>query len=275
MKATGNSAIIKRPRVTIRISRNYLSFTAIDQDASDRVIFEPYTVKSGISMAANLREAFKTSDLLSQNFERAQILLDAPVLIVPIEEYDEEAREAIYQYSFPDVAGNVILSNTLPDTNSVAVYSINKDLKLVIDDHFPDVRFIPLMQPIWSHLHQKSFTGVRRKQYAYFHDDKVDVFSFDKNRFKFCNSFDAAHSRDAVYFLLYVWKQLVMDSEKDELHLVGDIPDKDWMMEALHRFIAKVYVINPTADFNRAPITEITHIAQEHVTLFIPRSCFL
>lgn len=269
MKATGNSAIIKRPRVTLRISRNNLSFTAIDQVAADQVIFEPYTVKSGISMAANLREAFRTSELLARNFERAQILIDAPVLLIPVVEYSEETREMLYMYSFPATAGSVILSNTLPHANAVAVYAINKDLKLVIDDHFPDVRFIPLMQPIWSHLHQRSFTGVRRKQYAYFHDDKVDIFSFDKNRFKFCNSFEAAHSRDAVYYLLSVWKQLMMDAEKDELHLVGNIPDKDWLMEALHRFIMKVYVISPSADFNRAPITEIKGIPYDLITLFI------
>lgn len=269
MKATGNSAIIKRPRVTLRISRNALSFTAINQEAGDQVIFEPYTVKSGISMAANLREAFRTSVLLARNFERAQILIDAPVLMVPIEEYSEETRETLYQHSFPDTTGSVILSNILPDMNAVAVYSVNKDLKLVIDDHFPDVRFIPLMQPIWSHLHQRSFTGVRRKQYAYFHNGKVDIFSFDKNRFKFCNSFEAAHSRDAAYFLLYVWKQLGLDSEKDEMHIAGDMPDKEWLMEALHRFIVKVYVINPTADFNRAPITEIKGIPYDLITLFI------
>ncbi len=71
-----------------------------------------------------------------------------------------------------------------------------------------DVRFTPIMQPMWHYLHHRSFTGIHRKLYVYFHDKKLDVFGFEKNRFKFFNSFNAEHAKDALYFILYVWKQL-------------------------------------------------------------------
>ena len=48
-------------RLTVRIGRGTLSFSL--QKGED-VAYEPYVVKSGVSMSANLREAFKTSDLL-------------------------------------------------------------------------------------------------------------------------------------------------------------------------------------------------------------------
>ena len=60
-----------------------------------------------------------------------------------------------------------------------------------------------------------------------------------------------------------------MDSEKDEMHLVGDIPDKEWLIEAMHRYLRQVYVINPSADFNRAPITKIKGMTLDMMTLFI------
>ncbi|MCH4146918.1 MAG: DUF3822 family protein [Prevotella sp.] len=269
MQETGNSQIIKRPRITLRISRNSLSFAVVDTTIEEQVIFEPYTSKSGISMAANLRDAFKTSDLLARDYQRAQVLLDTPVLMIPVEEFDEQAKEALYHHSFPGKENDLVLQSILPDLNAVAVFSINKDLKLVIEDHFADVRFVPVMQPVWSYMHQRSFTGIHRKLYGYFHDDQLDIFSFDKNRFKFCNSFEVSHGHDAVYFLLYVWKQMNFDAEKDELYLSGNILEKDWMTETLKRYVQKAFVISASAEFNRAPITQIKGLPLDLITLFI------
>jgi hypothetical protein len=231
MQETGNN-ITKSARLTIRVCRDSLRFAVADAATADQIVYEPYITKSGISMAANLRDAFKTSDLLSRGYHKAMLVTDSPVLLIPVEEFHEEEKGNLYAHSFPDIENHLVVSNILPTLNAVAVYSINKDLKLVTDDHFSDVKIIPLMQPVWSYLHQRSFTGIRRKMYGYFHDKKLDIVSFDKNRFKFCNTFDAAQSRDSAYFLLYVWKLLAMDSEKDEMHLVGDIPDKEWLIEA-------------------------------------------
>jgi hypothetical protein len=268
MQETGNN-ITKSARLTIRVCRDSLRFAVADAATADQIVYEPYITKSGISMAANLRDAFKTSDLLSRGYHKAMLVTDSPVLLIPVEEFHEEEKGNLYAHSFPDIENHLVVSNILPTLNAVAVYSINKDLKLVTDDHFSDVKIIPLMQPVWSYLHQRSFTGIRRKMYGYFHDKKLDIVSFDKNRFKFCNTFDAAQSRDSAYFLLYVWKLLAMDSEKDEMHLVGEIPDKEWLIEAMHRYLRQVYVINPSADFNRAPITKIKGMTLDMMTLFI------
>ena len=95
------------------------------------------------------------------------------------------------------------------------------------------------------------------------------MFSFGKNRFKFSNAFDTNSSRDAVYFILYVWKQLGFDSMQDELHLSGDIPDKEWTKTALLEFVKKTYVANPVADFNRASITAIEGLPYDLMTIFV------
>ena len=49
----------KKPRLTIRLSRKTIAFSALDKESEKQVRYEPYTVKSGMSLAANLREALK------------------------------------------------------------------------------------------------------------------------------------------------------------------------------------------------------------------------
>lgn len=269
MQETGNNIIVKKPRLTIRIGRHTLSFSALSAEHTGRIVFEPYTVRSGISMAANLREAFKEIDLLHSGWQRAMAIIDSPVLMMPIDEYNDNRKEVLYHHAITGHEGETVLSTVLPSLNAVAVYSVNKDLKLVIDDHFSDVRFTHVCTPVWNHLYRRSFTGVRMKLYAYFHDKKLDVFSFQQNRFRFTNSFDTDLAPDAIYFILNVWKQLAFDNKRDELHLAGELPDKEDLTQELRSFIRNVYVVNPKAEFNRAPITEIKDIPYDLITYFV------
>lgn len=266
---TGTGSILRRPRLTIRIGKHSLSFSALNTDNSNSITYEPYTVRSGISTAANLREAFREIDLLRNGWQRAMVLIDSPVLMIPIEEFNEAHKETLYRHAITGHEGETVMSVVLPTLNAVAVYSINKDLKLVIDDHFGDVRFTHVCAPVWNHLYRRSFTGVRMKLYAYFHDKKIDVFSFQQNRFRFTNSFDTNLAPDAVYFILNVWKQLAFDNKRDELHLVGELPDRNMLTQELKAFVQNVYVINPKAEFNRAPITEIKNLPYDLLTHFM------
>lgn len=269
MQIKGNN--IQQARLTIRVSRNTLSFSVVDREAEHQLIYEPYTVKSGVSMAANLRQAFKESTLLQRGYQKVRVYLDSPILLVPIEEFHEEDIDVLYQHAFNSHNSDAILYRVQPELNAVAVFPINKDLKMVIEDNFKDVRFTPIMQPMWHYLHHRSFTGIHRKLYVYFHDKKLDVFGFEKNRFKFFNSFNAEHAKDALYFILYVWKQLGFNQMQDELHVSGDVPDKDWFLYNTKLYIKKTFLLNPAAEFNRAPITEIKGMPFDLITLYLSK----
>ncbi len=267
MQATGSKSNNLQARLTIRITNNTLSFSVVDRESERQLIYEPYMVKGGVSMAANLRQAFSESNLLNRGYQKVRVFIGTPILVVPLEEFHEEDIETLYQHAFTGHHSDAILYRVQPSLNMVAVFCINKDLKMVIEDNFSDVRFTPIMQPMWSHLHQRSLTGIRGKLYGYFHEKKLDIFCFGKNRLKFYNSFDAAHAKDALYFLLYVWKQLGLNQQQDELHLLGAIPDKDWLLYNAKLYVKKTFVINPSAEFNRSPITEIKDIPFDLITL--------
>ena len=269
MQQTGKN--IQQARLTIRVSRNTLSFSVVDREAEHQVIYEPYTVKSGVSIAANLRQAFKESPLLQRGYTKVRLYIDSPILLVPIEEFHEEDLDVLYQHAFSGHSADAILYRVQPALNAVAVFPVNKDLKMVVEDNFQDIRFTPIMQPMWHYLHQRSFTGIHRKLYVYFHDKKLDVFSFDKNRFKFFNSFYAEHAKDALYFILYVWKQIGFNQMQDELHVSGDVPDKDWFLYNTKLYIKKTFLLNPAAEFNRAPITEIKGMPFDLITLYLSK----
>jgi len=269
MQETGNNTVAAGQRMVIRIGSGTLSFSVADAGERRQIIYRPYTVKSGISMAANLREAFRTDGWLARRGRCALVMIDTPALMIPAEEFSEDTCGGLYRYAVTGMDNDAVLSTVLPALNVVVAYSINRDLRLVINDNFSDVRYTHVCTPVWNHLYRRSFTGTRQKLYGYFHNKKVEVFCFQQNRFKFCNTFRANHTEDAVYFILYVWKQLGMDQRRDELHLVGGIPEREALMGSIRKYLQNAYIINPVADFNRAPITQIDGLPYDLLTLYI------
>lgn len=269
MAQTDNNISDKRIRLTLRFSEGSMSFSVGDPQADDKIVFETYPVNTGISVAANLREAFKSSELLLSGYKRAMVLVDTPVMLVPMDEFHEQDVETLYKHTYKWQRNEDIVSNVLPELNVVAVFSINKDLKLVIDDHFEDIRLQPLMQSVWVHLFRRSFTGNRVKLFAYFHNKRMEVFRFQQNRFHFSNAYEANSTKNNVYYLLYIWKQLGMNIENDELYLVGDAPNKDELTTELQRFLHRVYTINPETDFHNATLSKRKDIPYDLKALYL------
>ena len=253
-------------RLVIRVSRNSLSFSTLQEG---EIIFEPFALKSSISMAANLREALRTIPLLQMSYDRVLVLADSPVLMVPVNLFREDEKGDLFHHTFPDLEQQVVMHSVLPDLNSVAVFSVHKDLRMVIGDAFQHVSYAAAVASVWHHLHQRSYTGQRQKLYGYFHDRRMEVFCFAQNRFKFCNSFAVGNPDDAVYYLLAVWKQLGLVPEHDELYLVGELTDGGALTETLQQFLKRVFVINPSGEFNRAAITQIKDVPYDLVTLYL------
>jgi len=262
---------IRNRKLIIRIGKNTLSFTIPDPaDKEHPLSYEPYVVKGGISMAANLREAFKTASLTGIPTTRVQVLLDTPSMLVPIEQFEEQDINELYGYTFAETQEpRKILFNVLPDLKSVCIFPINKDLYGVINDRYEDAQYIHVMAPIWRHFHQRSFTGHFNKLYAYFHNHQLHIFAFQQNRLRFCNTFETSHAHDSLYFLMYVWKQLRMDTAHDELHLIGDIPEQEELIKELELYLRKVYVVNPAADLAQAPASMVKGMPYDLMTLIV------
>ncbi|MDO4933993.1 MAG: DUF3822 domain-containing protein, partial [Prevotella sp.] len=65
------------------------------------------------------------------------------------------------------------------------------------------------------------------------------------------------------------WKQMMLKPEHDEMHIVGDIPEPEWMLGELRRYLQRAYMINPSGDFNRAPVTQIKGMPYDLMTFYV------
>lgn len=256
-------------RLTIRLTARDLWLMAIDKSAEYGIRHERFDLKPGFSPTAEIRDCLQNSTLMCNNYRKAQLLVDAPVMLTPIEEYHGQDHKALFVRTFRPEQRETIVKHIIPDLNVIAFFTLRTEVQTLLSERFDELRIIPLMRTTWSRMHKKSLMGNRKKLYAYFHEDKLEVFAFEKSRFKYHNSFEKISSADAVYFMLHVWKTIGLDNNEDEMYLLGILPDEERIKSQLERYLRKVYVLHTAADFHRAPMTGIKGIPYDMVTLFV------
>jgi hypothetical protein len=255
-------------RLVIRVGKGSLMFATTDDQS--QVVFEQYPINSTITMAANLREALRTSSILTTyQYQRTLVMVDSPTMMVPTELFREEDKAEVYFHAFTKRTQQTVMHTVLPDLSCVALFSIDKDLLAVLNDYGRQLTIVAAMVPVWHHLYQRSLTGTHKKLYGYFHDRRLEVVNFRKNHFNFCNTFTVNNGNNALYYLLGVWKQLGMEREHDELHLAGDLPDEEGLMNEARHYVKRVFYINPSGEFNRAPVAQISGMPYDLMTLFV------
>lgn len=252
----------------IRAGLGTLSFLIKKEDGTNA--FHPYKVKGEMSLAANLRTAFKEQSYLKNETEGqtndnegrcAKLMVASPVVLIPATDYNNTPdfnAEAMYSGVISGRKGEEKITCEVPELDAVAIFSVNSDLLMVVRDNFANVEVQNVIQPVWRHLYSRYYqSGQRRKLFAYFHDKTVDVCQFEQHRVRFANSFDATHAHDALYYILFVWKQLGMNQQEDDLFVIGDMPHEEWLRGRLGAYLSRVHDINPNADLNRSPLAQI------------------
>ncbi len=241
MPETGNKDYSRASRrLVVRIGKSHLSFSAHDINDPRKVIYEPYKWNRSLSPEANFRDACEIIALLRCDFEGADIMIDSPVLTVPGREFVNEDAETLYRFTFNSNEHDALVCDFIPFLNCHAVLAIDKSLKESLDKRLEDVAYHPVSLPVWKCLHPQSHTLRNNKLFAYLHDDRIEVFAFAQNHFKFHNQFPANNLQDAEFYVLSVWQQMGLKSDVDEFHLLGSLPDMDEYITHLSRFIKKV-----------------------------------
>lgn len=256
--------------LSIRLCADGFSFSVYNPIDNSSFAYMPYRIEPNISLTANIKQALLDNDFLKSPFKRTNILIATTnYTSVPFELFEDDFIESIYYHNHPRAHNEIVFYNILNHSNVAMLFTIDKSTHTLLTEQFPNARIFASISPVMEHFSRKSRLGNSRKLYAYLQKKTIDIIAFDHGRLLFINSFPNRGGSDCSYFILNVWKQLNLDQERDELHLVGNIQEKEKLTDELKKFLKQVYMINPTADFNNSEFTQINDIPYDMQTLLL------
>ncbi len=256
--------------LSIRLSTDGFSFSVYNPLLDHSFYYMPYNIERSLSMAANIKGMLQQNDFLRLPYKRTRIyIVQTNYMPVPFEIFDEEQMEELYYQNYSKVSNDLVLYNILPKANIVMLYSLNKTVYQLLKEQFPEAKFYTIASPLTEYFTGKSYLGNSKKIYAYLQRDNLTALCFDRGKLLLLNTFSCKQSNDYIYYLLYIWKQLDYDQNRDELHLAGIIPEKEILIQNLRKYLRQVYIINPTAEFNRSEFSKIEEIPFDLQTSFL------
>lgn len=256
--------------LSIRLSTDGFSFSIYNPLNGSDFFFRSYPVNTQQSMAANVKAFLAGTEGLDLPYKQTNILVHSSRYTpVPLELFEDERMEDLFYQNLPRQNNEIVLCNVLGRSNLVILFSIDKLTHLFLSEHFPKARFFASVSPQLEGLATKSLQGNNRKLYAHLHPESIDVFCFGRGKLLLVNSYTTTTTEDRSYYLLNVWQQLGYSPNDDELHLTGRTPDRDALTGQLRKYLRKVFIIQPQADFNESvssPIEDIPFDIQSLVT---------
>ncbi len=242
--------------LSIRLSTDGFSFSVFNPLNDSHPQVEYYPVDKALSLTANLKQTFRTLEWLHHAFRRVNVLIaDKRFTTMPLEFFEDEQAELLFYHNHLRRENETVLYNIPTGSNVVLLFGIDKSVHNFLSEQYPNAKFYTQASPLIEYFAVKSRLGNSRKVYAHLRHDAADIYAYERGHLLLANSFECHTTADRLYYLLYIWKQLELEQERDELHLTGELHDKEELLPELRKFIRQVFVMNPAANLDFQAIT--------------------
>ena len=234
--------------LSIRINTDGFSFSIFNPLADNPYIFFDLDIDHKIPLIANFKNLVSNHPFLSQLYKKVNIVIgDTKSIIHPIDLFQEKLAQEIYYYGQKLLSTNTkVCFNNLENNKLTIIYGVNKTLYKFLNEHFHSPRFFAQNTPLIAFFAQKSKEGNTKKMFAHIQPDAIHIYCFNKGRLLLTNVFNTSEISNQVYYILYIWKQIGLEQERDELFLSGKLDSNNELIESIKKYINYVSVLNPT-----------------------------
>lgn len=237
--------------LSIRLSTDGFSFSVFNPLKDGAISFYNYEIDESLSLTANLKQAFRNLEWLSYTYRNVNVLIaDRRFTFLPLEYFEDEQAEVIFYHNHKKRENELIQYNILHKNNIVVLFSMDKSTYSFLQERYPNIKFYSQSSPLIEIFSTKSRLGNNNKLYVHLRKDALDLYAFEHNQLILGNSFPGHTTADRIYYLLYIWKNLGFEQERDELHLTGILSDKEHLLFELRKFIRQVFVMNSATNLD-------------------------
>lgn len=233
--------------LSIRLSTDGIEFSIYNPLYDNSLSVIEKEVDPSLSLTANIKKTFRECDFLEHRYKKVNILMaNKRFTTVPLECFEDEQAPLLFYHNHLDKDYEVVLYNVQKQSNTVVIYAMDKSVHAFLSEQFPTVSFYAQSSVLIDYFCTKSKLGNSKKMFVLVQRKSINLYAFEKGHLLLANTFDCQQPEDKLYYILYVWKQLGFNQERDELHLSGMINDEKKLSTELRRYIEQLYITNST-----------------------------
>ncbi|MDR0682844.1 MAG: DUF3822 family protein [Dysgonamonadaceae bacterium] len=172
---------------------------------------------------------FFDNDFFTLPFKKIYIINYTQVFtFIPTLLYEEKDKEEYLKFLFTENAGR-ILHQTVQKPEMVIVYGMSENKYNFFQRSFADARIIHYTVPLITYFQEKGQLINGNRMIINKRKEGIDIFCFSRDNFLLGNHFTCSQLSDAVYYALFVWRQLKFNQLKDFIYILeekGDLKNR-------------------------------------------------
>jgi len=202
------------------------------------------------SLFDKINECFNNEELLNKTYKSSQFcFVTQKSTLVPASLYQAENSNNIYNFSLELEKYEQINSDYLSSINSYNIYSINSDIYNLLKINHPNIKISHQASSFIEMLFANYKNKLKQKAiFINVNPLFFDVAIINQNDLLLYNTFKHKNEKDFIYFIMYIFEQLKLNPENDEVILMGDILENSNYHNILKKYIRQVRFEKPTSD---------------------------
>jgi len=236
--------------LSIRITPDGFSFCTLDPVKNKFIQIQNITFDPTDNFLQQSESCFKTIEKLNLPYKKTLILLPTQYsTLVPAGLYNEANKDTWMQFvhSSPQTRGTTktsdesIIANPIKLADAVNLFRVNNKLAELMKRQFQEPQFFHQHTPIIeNHLSTNLTDGDRQLMFINLEFDYFDILIFGKNNLQLCNTFKISNSNDFIYFTLFVFEQMKLNSSTVSVIISGHHPSFKEMVTHLKKYLKNV-----------------------------------
>jgi hypothetical protein len=229
--STFDSSLSEKYSLTVQIGLKKFSYSIIDSFNNNVEYFNTFKTDD------NIIDIINNETFLKLNFKSSLVIFtDFPSTLVPAEIFNKEITKEILEFTTDTY--DIIKSDFISKINGYLIYTIPSVMNDISFTFFPHAKQKAKQSILIDHF--SSYINKDDSSYLNVSDNNINLTIFRNNKLIFHNAFMCASKEDILYYILFTFEQLKLDTETIQLYLYGEINKGDENYKILYEYIRHI-----------------------------------
>ena len=229
-----------RSILTIYTGSEHFSFSLYDPGKMGSYFYKELNDGERSDAFSYFKKVFFEQPLFSLPFRRVQIMnRTSNFAFIPDSFYKSESKDDFTHFLFPDRQG-IVLTDSVFSAKIKVLYQLPEEIYRFMLRSFANPEFIHCSTPVITYFIENTKNSNARQMVINLQENGLDIFCFSKDSLLLGNFFPCKDLWDALYYILFVWKQLQMNQLIDYLHITGNSVFKEELINELALYLKQI-----------------------------------
>lgn len=258
-------------KLSIQVSLNGLSFCILNTASNTIVFLKTITFEQKLTpfnVLNHLKTEINTNTIFSENFSSVTVIHQNDLsTIVPKALYNKNHNADYLKFNSKILRTDFITQDAILINNSVTVYIPYVNINNYIYETFGDFTYKHSSSVLIESVLQKNKYNQNPEVYINVNTNTFELIVADKDQLLLFNVFHYQSKEDFIYYILFVFEQLKLNTETTQVTLSGLIHKTDELYSSLYTYVRHVKCNNTSFSYKFANTIDSESIQHNYLIL--------